>query len=79
MADDVVSKEGTTESPIPQRILPSGLGWTPVRSPQELFERFAQHPELEQEVKKDLRLLGALLQPPLQSDKWIYRIVVSTL
>ncbi len=75
MADDMVPKDVTSELATAQRT----LSWTPVRSPQELFERFAQHPDLEQEVKKDLRLLAVLFQPPLESDKWIYRIVVMAL
>ncbi len=78
MPEDAITKEGTTQSPFPLRTPPPGLGWGPVRGPQELLARFVQYPELEQAVRKDPRVLGAILQP-LQSDKWIYRIVVTAL
>jgi hypothetical protein len=80
MADDAVAgvqKQGTTESGIPQLNRRPG-GWTPVRTPQDLVERFQQHPELEQAIKKDPTIVAAVITP-LDSDTWIYRIVVSAL
>ncbi|NEP51315.1 MAG: hypothetical protein F6K65_21945 [Moorea sp. SIO3C2] len=51
----------------------------PVKSMNELVERVSKDPELAEKIKRDpvetIRRLG----PPLETDRWIYRIVVTAL
>jgi hypothetical protein len=51
----------------------------PVTNASELAARFNEHPWLEEEAKKDPHIIGAILRRPLESDVWIYRIVVLAL
>jgi hypothetical protein len=50
-----------------------------VRSVGELAERIARDPELEKKIKADPVRTIASLSTPLQTDVWIYRMVVVVL
>ena len=50
-----------------------------VRSVGELAERIARDPELEKKIKTDPVRAIASLATPLQTDVWIYRMVVVVL
>jgi hypothetical protein len=50
-----------------------------VRSVGELAERIARDPELEKKIKADPVKTIASLSTPLQTDVWIYRMVVVVL
>jgi hypothetical protein len=50
-----------------------------VRSVGELAERIARDPELEKKIKADPIKTIASLSTPLQTDVWIYRMVVVVL
>jgi hypothetical protein len=50
-----------------------------VQSASELAERVAQDPKLQEEIKADPVTALANLATPLQSDTWIYRMVVAAL
>ncbi len=50
-----------------------------VQSASELAEQVAQDPELQERIKADPVTAIASLAAPLQSDVWIYRMVVGAL
>ena len=50
-----------------------------VRSVGELAERIARDPELEKKIKADPVRTIASLSAPLQTDVWVYRMVVTVL
>lgn len=50
-----------------------------VQSASELADRVAQSPELQQQIKADPVTAIANLATPLDSDVWIYRMVVGAL
>ncbi len=50
-----------------------------VQSASELADRVAQDPELQEQIRADPVNAIANLATPLQSDVWIYRIVVGAL
>lgn len=50
-----------------------------VQSASELAERVAHDPELQEQIKADPVNAIANLVTPLQSDAWIYRVVVISL
>jgi hypothetical protein len=51
-----------------------------VRTAQDLVERIEKDPWLADEIKKNpARAIAAVAQPPLETDVWIYRIVVLSL
>lgn len=50
-----------------------------VQSASELAEKVAQDPKLQEEIKADPVTAIANLATPLQTDVWIYRMVVASL
>jgi hypothetical protein len=50
-----------------------------VRSVSELAVKVAQDPTLQEQIKQDPAATIASLAAPLQSDVWIYRLVVAAL
>ena len=74
MTNEPASKEGT---PVSSGRIGRQRG---IRTLDELAERLAEDPWLADEVKKDpVGAIAAVTQPPLQTDVWIYRIVVLAL
>ena len=54
--------------------------WKSIRTAQDLAERVQEDPWLEAEIKKDPgKVIAAVSQSPLDTDVWIYRIVVFAL
>jgi hypothetical protein len=78
MTEESTAKSGAPESSIAQRN-ERPKGWKPIRNVKELAERIDEDPWLEGEIKKDPRVVAAVFQPPLETDVWIYRIVVLAL
>ncbi len=50
-----------------------------VQSASELADRVAQDPELQEQIRADPVTAIANLATPLQTDVWIYRVVVGVL
>jgi hypothetical protein len=67
-----INKGGTTSS---------GIGTSePIRTVQELSVRMAQDPKFAKEMKKDpTGTIARVAGTPLETDVWIYRLVVGAL
>ena len=74
MNEEPIQKDGTTRPP--------GLppDWGPVRSTRDLVNRIQKDTWLQEEIKKDpARAIAQISGPPLETDVWIYRLVVGAL
>ena len=71
MDNDPIQKDGTTKPP--------GL-WGTVRTLHDLSSRIEKDPWLAEEIKRDpATAIARVSGPPLETDVWIYRLVVSAL
>lgn len=72
MTEEPIRKEGTTANPY--RTL------RPIRTVYELSEQIERDPRLAEEIKKDpSRAIAKVAAPRLETDVWIYRLVVGAL
>lgn len=73
--------EMSNESLQKNRTPPPGLeGWKPIRNTMDLVERIEKDPWLQEQIKQNpARAIAQVSGPPLETDVWIYRLVVVAL